>query len=220
MAGHVSLMVDSKELRACLRRMGRGVGKVCGAGLWEFSGTVLTIEWSGCVETLAGIGHGSDRVAVDGAHMRGLSRVPLSPGNAALRLEDGRLYLGTMSVPCAPVTVAVSCVIPAFADQRELLLASHRHTRAELEAAGHASELERARDRLHASVGRAAKALAWLGIDGYDLDDWVDRQLRNTALGGRDETPRPPVAPKPRLVVVDRTDQIALFHGREGDPQS
>ena len=211
-----NINVDAKQLRTVLRRMGKAAGRISGAGMWTLGATGLTIEWAGAADTLTGVGAGHARIAVAGDHMKGLARLPLADDEVTIRVDGDRLYIDTMSIPCAAVTEAARTLVPAFADDRQLLLAAHRHTGAELEAAGHAAELKRARGRLGSSVARAAKALAWLGIDEYDVDVWITERLRMAASGGRDE---PPASATPRLVIVEGNNQIALFNERsETDP--
>lgn len=208
-----TVTVEAVALQKCLRRMGRVAGRVCGAGIWELAADELSLEWSGTVEVLtasAGGGTGA-RVRVEGVHMRGLAKIKFGRGEVTIRVEGDRLFLGTLSLPCARVTAIAESVLPAFATQRDLVLAVHRHNRADLLAAGHASELERVEERIEKSVERAARALSWLGIEDYEVRRWVDAHMRSIAEGGAGHFPPRPKPIGPRIVVVDDNDQVQLL---------
>ena len=208
MSENASITLEATALRASLRRLRRAQGAIAGGGLWAVESDGLSIAWGGAAEVIPVCGDGAWRVRVAGDHMKGLSRAKLPAGLLPVRVVADRLYVGTLSVPCAPITEAAKPVVPAFATERDLLLASYRHSPAELEATGHTGELARARARLARSVRRAANALAWLGLSEERVGAWVGRELAGAAPN-RDVPSTPPAGV--RLVVVDASDQIALF---------
>ncbi len=201
-----TVTLPGRQLTASLRRIGRAAARVHGAGFFDFHAKGLTISWSGAEEHVEGAGLGSIRVRVKGATMKGIAKLRFD-GPVTIAVRDERLYVDSTSVSCVPVSSEVEPLLPAFATPRDLALASYRHTRADLLAAGHEAELDALDARVSRSLDRAAAEFNWLGIERRDLSRWLEQHLDEAANGIR-ESPQPEPA---RLIVVGQDRQIQLL---------
>ena len=143
-------------------------------------GLHLLIELAGTSFTVLARGTWPGRARVAGSLLRGLARA-LPPGDTLrLRLEDGRLRLGSMSVPAqrqdlAPRTTIALPMDPALAVRLAVALA---FTEAEIATAGLTDLVADAREEAGPLMASAVDALAPLGVTRADMEDFVTAVVR------------------------------------------
>ena len=154
-----------------------------GHAAWSFEADRLRVAWGGVAVEVAAVGDATARATVRATVMRGVVKLPMPvAGDHVLRLEQGRLYLdGSFSVPCELRREAAPQLLPVSPSPLDVALLGHRHTPAELEAAGLAPLVAKTRARTARASRSAARSLAFLGITEAQVEAWVESHLSTLA---------------------------------------
>lgn len=170
--------VDGKELTRALRRMSRVPGRRMGSAFWRFADK-LVIEWSGIEETVDAdvVAPMPDGLIVSARFMKHAGRRPRYSGQIEIHFDNGMLAIGAHRITVDRATGPRTVALPFNAREGDVLRAMMAGAEEELKASGYAEECELVDEKWRKSVDRAAKALAWTGIDRERLARVVGDEL-------------------------------------------
>ncbi|MGM0578335.1 MAG: hypothetical protein ACQEXJ_21605 [Myxococcota bacterium] len=189
----VEAVVAAAELSEALGRvveLASGAAREV-AGTWQLGPGGLRLAWGGVVQALDAEVTGEACVRVTGAAMEALAGACDDQGEVAVRVEAGRLQVGSFTVSSWKATPEVLDLVPVDASPRDGMLAAYRIGGAELGAAGIDGVVGSVADRAHESIREAAETLSWLGVDEVAVAGWLDDRLAREATGGRSASSDP-----------------------------
>ena len=162
--------VDGEKLTEVLQRMSRIAGPVLGSAFWRFTDKVV-IDWAGMQEPLEGQVENEmpDGLVVSGELMKGTGGRLTYSGPTAIVWADERLQIGRDRLPAEPAHSPRSITLPVGAEEGDLLVAILRRSLEEARLSGYTAECEVVEEKWGKSIGRAAKALGWTGLDESTL---------------------------------------------------
>ena len=148
---------------------------------------MLRVVVGGAEVELPATGRWDGSVRVAAAFIAGLASPRMLPPSEAveLRLEDGRLRIGTLSARATwEPAPSQTFQLPLDATWLDLLRATLTTSSDVLVAAGYARMVRRATERRDRLVTRAAALLAPFGVSPADVRDLVDTCLLRGEPGG------------------------------------
>jgi len=140
----------------------------------HFDGENLTIDRAGNSVSMAARGQWASVARVAGSFFEGLAYELPDSDPIEMRVDDGRLHIGTLSVDCAVQEVMQTEVwAPIDADLPTLLSLHFCFAPEQIEAAGLARAIEEARHEASEYIEEAAAILAPLGITSPELANFI-----------------------------------------------
>jgi hypothetical protein len=196
---NAEIEVDRAGLRSSLKRMAKLATNVPGPAAWSIGADGLTLSWAGMSDTVDGVGRGTAVALLHGDVMRRIARLVSGGGTLRVAIVGEALKIGPTSLTCERRDTTPPQLLPLNARRVDVLRLHVTQTRETVEDAGIREAVDEALQSLQRSSTSAAKALAWLDVGAEDVEAWILGRLAGT--GG----------PSPRIVVVDRSGQAALF---------
>lgn len=193
---------DAATLGAALRQLHRHGARTPGPAIWRLSGSELRVQWKGGAHAMDVEGDGTAAFRVDARYVAALAKTLAKSGVLEIRVSADAVRFGTFAVPKADVDDGATDLLPVDADDREVLMLAYRHGAQTIANAGLTAAVAEARGRLAETARRAARELAWVGIDETQLARWLDAHLDAVAAG----------KPSFRIAVEDPSkQQLRLF---------
>ncbi len=181
-----------------MRKLGR---RTPGLATWALGPTGLKVSWMGMSELLEGPGEGEAVMVVDGELMRGLARVSDWPSSVSVTATETGLKVGPMSFDAERREQPPPQLLALNSAPRDLVQLHVREAAEVIAQAGLAEDVAGALERLNRGCTTAAQALGWVGVDVDDVREWVLSRMA-----------RPEPQPQGKVVIVESTGQVRLFH--------
>lgn len=174
-----ALIVDGSHFREGLKRFRamrnpRDRDRAC----FSFDGSFLSVDTLDYAFAARATGVWPGTASCAASTVAALAGVPPTGAEVAFAYEDGRLRIGTLTVAAtwAPVSGAL-LALPSAPDWVEALSLKYRVHRSRLLHSGRLREVEAAEAKLTATISKAAKALAPLGVAEADIRQLVENVL-------------------------------------------
>ncbi len=172
--------LDGAALTEALRRMKDIRGGKLGEAHWRFRDR-LTIDWAGMEESVDAevetpMPYG---VTVSAQVMKHLTARLSWEGPIAIGFDEDRLVIGRDRIPATARVGPRRHILPVDASPRAVLVAVLREGPDAIAEAGYADECTAVTERWRKSIARAAKSIAWTGIDEQTLAELVAERLRS-----------------------------------------
>lgn len=170
--------VDGEELTKALRRMSRVRGRKLGCAFWRITDR-LVIQWSGIEESVAAdvVNPIPEGLMVSGRFMKHAGKGPGYSGPMEIGWDDEMMAIGQHRIMADRAAGPRVVALPFNATEGDLLRAMLTHSLEELKDSGYAEECELVGQKWDRSIARAAKALAWTGLDERRLAGAVAEAL-------------------------------------------
>lgn len=152
----------------------------------SFDGELLNMDMSRARIKVPARGSWDRHVRVTALLLVSIVKLPPPGDPITLRVENGRLLVGTTSCPCewqAPVKSLIQ--LPLYADTPMLLALKLRYTTDQIRTSGLQKAVDEAEEKCNRDIDFAVKGLAKYGIKPTDLRSLVDQALRESGLTGK-----------------------------------
>lgn len=170
-----------------LARLARALHKRAEAAL-TFGDGHLTIALPGMRTAVPADGTWVPRVRVPARILLDLGRHLPEEDPLLLKVQEDHLVLGGHAIPCQRDHPELRLVrLPLNASPADILRVAATHTPEEIEQSGLTRLVRRTQERRHRLVARAGVLLAPLGISADDLNQLVDKCLRELPSVAREE---------------------------------
>ena len=154
--------------------------------LLSFDGELLHMDMSRARVKVPAHGSWAGQVRVAVLFLVSIVKFPPSGDPIILRVEDGRLLVGTTSYPCEWQATAKSLIqLPIDVNTPLLLALKLRYTADQIRTSGLKAVVDEAEEKCNRNVNTAMKALAKYGIKPADLRALIDKALRESGLTGK-----------------------------------
>lgn len=188
------LLSDGMHLREGLKRFrAMRAPRKSDRASFAFDGSFLSIDALGSMFAARATGAWPGVATCTASVVLALVKAPPVGAEVELGYADGHLRVGALAVTAEWKPVSGELLaLPAAPDWVETLSLNYRVHRARLLQSGRLREVEAAEKKLAATIAKAAKALAPLGVPEPDLRRLVERVLeeRWRAGAGRGAPPR------------------------------
>ena len=174
-----ALLADGAQLREGLKRFrAMQTARKSERAHFAFDGAFLTVDALGCAFGVRATGSWPGTARCSTSTIAALAAVPPEGVEVALSYEQRRLRIGTLTVASewTPVSGAL-LALPAAPDWVEALSLKYRVHRSKLLHSGCLKEVDAAEAKLDATIAKATKPLAPLGITEADVRKLVDEAL-------------------------------------------
>jgi hypothetical protein len=177
---NIALTIQRAEMLAAFKTL----RKLCRPSPSEeavlsYDGACLHIELGGMAMTPAATGTWNGQARVPGSFILGLAKLPPSGDPVHIRVEQGRLHVGSTSVGCVwQAAWSKQIELPVNPSTTDLLTLRFNYTDGEIAASGLKQVLSEAEARLSGKLELAVQHLTEYDVTIQDMRGFLDRHLR------------------------------------------